>query len=573
MYQAGTSKLELDVYVEGQGMLGYGRAFNKMEGKLTPLYVRTVFFTDVEKNERFIFVNCELAFVQDGIRIEVIKRLQERNHDVLRDQSELMITCQHTHSGPSGITHHPFYNFTAGGFRYKIYNIIVNTIVDSIIAAYEKLQPVQIKYGRGEFEPDIDIAFNRSLRAYNANKDVKKLHPRDTHLAVDRTMDLLRIDDLVGNPVAQINFFGVHTTSLGNTYNKMCSDNKGFASNFFEEEIGGDFIAIFAQKNAGDVSPNFHGLGRMKTKGPYKDDVENAIFNGRLQYYKAKEIYDHIKNEEPIEVIFDNEMTSKDFSKIKVDPDFANGKIDAETTHSCHGMAFFNGTSVDGPGEGPLVNAFGIFCASVIKTGELFLTLFKDKEYRQSVRNKYKHQFPKQIVFETGKGEALGTKKVGYLAVPSFIEKGIYEMRQQYIKGALREGPWTPHILPIQLSRLGNICFVGFPGEITTIGGKRLEKMIAEELKEIGIDHVIICTYANNYLGYCTTHEEYMTQCYEGGHTVYGQWTHGAFMTEFRKLAREYKKNNKQEREIDHEIKYDQFSDKEIELRMFVENE
>jgi neutral ceramidase len=109
---------------------------------------------------------------------------------------------------------------------------------------------------------------------------------------------------------------------------------------------------------------------------------------------------------------------------------------------------------------------------------------------------------------------------------------------------------------------------VGFPGEVTTIAGKRLEKMLAEELKESRIDHVIICSYTNHYLGYCTTWEEYQTQCYEGGHTVYGQWTHAAFMTEFRKLAREFTKP-KEKRNLDRSLKYNQFSEKEISLRTY----
>jgi neutral ceramidase len=90
----------------------------------------------------------------------------------------------------------------------------------------------------------------------------------------------------------------------------------------------------------------------------------------------------------------------------------------------------------------------------------------------------------------------------------------------------------------------------------------------SEELKPTGIDHVIVCSYANNYLGYCTTWEEYQTQCYEGGHTVYGQWTHAAFMTEYRKLAREFTKL-KEKRNLDRSLKYHQFSEKEIATRTY----
>jgi neutral ceramidase len=58
-------------------------------------------------------------------------------------------------------------------------------------------------------------------------------------------------------------------------------------------------------------------------------------------------------------------------------------------------------------------------------------------------------------------------------------------------------------------------------------------------LQAQGITQVLICTYCNDYMGYVTTQEEYQEQAYEGGHTIFGQWTLAAFQTEFEKLARE----------------------------------
>jgi neutral ceramidase len=574
MYQAGVSKVELEVFFPGVGMLGYGRAFNVIQDQLTPLYVRTAYIKEAGNGNRLIFVNCELAFTTDIIRVEVMNQIRAAHADILPEDGQLMITSQHTHSAPGGFSHHPFYNFTTPGFRPEIFAAVVNGISTSIIQAYHNLQPAQIKFGKGVFESDIDVAFNRSIRAYNRNPEVDKKTNFEVHLAVDRTMDLIRIDDLEGNPVGQINFFGVHTTSLGNKVNKMCGDNKGYAASFFEEDMGGNFVAIFAQKIAGDISPNFHGRGKNKqkkypwSKGPYTNDVENAKFNGRLQYYKAKEIWEDTARLAKQEGEIDCELVSHDFSAIQVDSDFAFGRTDAETTYACHGMAFLNGTPVDGKGAGVFVNLLGISCSNLIKVGEKMIGGLKNETYRKEVEKKYRLQYPKHIVFETGKGVLLGTHLIDKIIFPKFIEKGIGEMKSEYKRGALREYPWTAHILPIQLARLGNICLVGFPGEITTVAGKRLEDLIAHELKPTGIEHVVVCSYANNYLGYCTTWEEYQLQCYEGGHTVYGQWTHAAFMTQYRKLAREFAKP-KPNRNLDRQLMYHQFSKKEIESRTY----
>jgi neutral ceramidase len=40
-------------------------------------------------------------------------------------------------------------------------------------------------------------------------------------------------------------------------------------------------------------------------------------------------------------------------------------------------------------------------------------------------------------------------------------------------------------------------------------------------------------------MGYVTTNEEYQAQCYEGGHTIFGQWTLAAFQTRLTALAHE----------------------------------
>ncbi|HRA91066.1 MAG TPA: neutral/alkaline non-lysosomal ceramidase N-terminal domain-containing protein, partial [Acinetobacter sp.] len=44
-------------------------------------------------------------------------------------------------------------------------------------------------------------------------------------------------------------------------------------------------------------------------------------------------------------------------------------------------------------------------------------------------------------------------------------------------------------------------------------------------------------SYCNDYMGYVTTFEEYQEQAYEGGHTLFGQWTLAACQSKFQDLA------------------------------------
>ena len=103
------------------------------------------------------------------------------------------------------------------------------------------------------------------MPAYNANPEVEKLKDSDWHLAVDREMRLLRIDRENDDPIGLLNWFGVHTTTVGNDNRRICFDNKGYASEAFEKEKmdeNPDFSAIFAQGPCADVMPNFVWEGK-----------------------------------------------------------------------------------------------------------------------------------------------------------------------------------------------------------------------------------------------------------------------------------------------------------------------
>jgi len=107
------------------------------------------------------------------------------------------------------------------------------------------------------------------------------------------------------------------------------------------------------------------------------------------------------------------------------------------------------------------------------------------------------------------------------------------------------------------------VALAGFPFEITTIGGKRLRKSLEETLAARGVTRVILCPYANGYSGYMTTNEEYQAQIYEGGHTVFGQWSLAALQTKFESLANQMLKP-KEERKFVHDAIPPDFTEEEL---------
>lgn len=536
-WQAGAGKREIVFEGEGFGMMGYGRAEHVIRARATPLYSRAFCFIGRDGAPLF-FAQAEICMVFPELKRALLERLGASYPGVFRDE-RLLLCSQHTHSAPGGFSHFPFYNISIPGFRPQVFEGIVASLAGALEDAWLRRQPALLKFGHGDFPDDADVAFNRSIVAYNRNPGVAARAARDAHLAIERTMWLLSAQTPDGRPIGQINWFGVHPTSISNKNRFVSYDNKGYAAEYLEAELGHGAIAIFAQQFAGDVSPNAQSPDKGWPHGRYADDVESAKFNGRLQCEQAQRILAALQTAAPLAPgPTDALLARRDFADVEADADFADGVRGERTSAPCHGLAFFAGSPVDGPGApAPVVALLGQF-ARLARWRELRAARQAGGATLAAVEAKYRAQAPKLIVAETALGKVVGITRLRRL--PGFLDKMVAELRRQEESGALDEKPWVPSVLPLQVWRLGALALIGFPGEITTEAGRQLRTLCRELLAPLGVADVVVSSYANSYFGYCTTWHEYQAQQYEGGHTTFGSRTHDAFRTEYRRLLREF---------------------------------
>jgi neutral ceramidase len=86
--------------------------------------------------------------------------------------------------------------------------------------------------------------------------------------------------------------------------------------------------------------------------------------------------------------------------------------------------------------------------------------------------------------------------------------------------------------------RLGQLALICCSGEFTTIAGQRVVDTVKQTFTtQTSMNQVWLASYCNDYMGYVTTYEEYQQQAYEGGHTLFGQWTLAACQSKFKDLA------------------------------------
>jgi neutral ceramidase len=490
-YQIGRSLSDITLPVVGVQLMGFVRPEQISEGLHQRQYARTFVVADSSGKKRLAIVTCDLAFPTHTLKLAVLDRLRDKFGERY-GHANLILACTHTHAAGGGYHHHISSGPLGGGFYRQCFDALVDGITESIVAADADLKPGKILLAQGEVD---GAGVNRSRVAYMNNPAEERAKFKTD---VDTTMTLLKFvrDD---GPIGSLNWFAVHGTSM-NFYNKLLSgDNKGYAAYTVEKAHGTrytgtpEFVAAFAQTNAGDVTPNLN----LNNTGPGKTDVESTRIIGARQARVAEALFARAST--PVRGPIEFRHDFVDFSQLSVADEFT-GAGRQRTCPSALGYSFAAGSTEDGGGnpqfhEGmkesnPLIDSLA---------SKLFPGLGPTDELR-------KCQKPKAILLATG----------------------------------LPKPPFQEQVLAVGVVRLGQLVLAVAPAEYTTMAGRRVRAALG---KEFGVDprFVVIAGYANDYANYVTTREEYESQQYEGGSTLFGPWTESAYRQEFVRLARALK--------------------------------
>lgn len=535
LLQVGVAKTEITAYERRLGMMGWGMLHNFVESVATPLHARAFYIESSER--RVVMVVAELAFISLALREEVCRRLREEHAELGLDLPNVMLMATHTHSGPGGFTHYPFYNVTIPGFSITVLERLAAGIVTTIVQAHDDRRQGRARFAQGEFDPELEVAFNRSVPAYNLNPDVEQMQPDQWNVALDRTMRLLRFETTEGTPLGAINWFAVHCTSVHSDNTALHFDNKGYAARFVEEQYAEDghpdFVAAFAQGATGDVTPNFKDYeAKPWRRGKFLDDDASARFNGRIQADKALELIGAAKSATPIANRLRFAHRFVDFSDVEVDAEYS-GRPNRRTAPAEIGMAMFFGTE-----EGPGLPRSLLFLQRWISAVRPIVRVLRSRNpaVAEKLQQHQQTQAEKVPWIESGRRRVLGIRRIRKLPLPWPLHPSLKLVRELDRNDDVAAKPWTPNILPVQLFTLGGVAISAVPHEFTTVSGRRLRATVTDAIGD-AVEHSILAGYANAYAGYVTTAEEYALQDYEGASTHFGKWTLAAWQTEFARLV------------------------------------
>lgn len=468
--------------VAGGELLGYGKSDQIAEGLHLRLRARA--FVLVDGDQRLLLVVNDLGMVFDSVHREVLARLRVRFGGIYTADN-VVLTATHTHGGCGGFSHHNLY--ILGGYHPANYEAVVAGMVEAVALAHADVAPATLRLAHGTLT---DASINRSPTSFARNPESERsffpdgVDPQTTVLAVEREGEL----------VGYLNLFGTHGTSMTNQNRLVSGDNKGYAAHHAERVVaGGDHlsgrvpvVAAFAQTNAGDMSPN---LDRAPGCGPTGDEVANTAIIGRRQHDAAAALAAR-GGEDGARVVtgpIDVRRTVIDLSDFPVASRYTDDGWPHRTTGPAAGAAGFAGTD-EGRGF---------------------------RGFRQGVdQNPVWSMLADKLLYRLDP-PGRGAQRPKAVVVPATrLNAGILKLVQERV--------------PVSLVRIGPLYLIAIPGEVTIVAGLRLRRAVAEVVGA-AVEDVLVLGYANAYVHYVTTPEEYDEQRYEGGSTLYGRWELGAF--------------------------------------------
>lgn len=202
-------------------MSGYANRKEGFKGIHDPIYVRAIVVDD--GTTQAAIVAWELISVPDAVWAELSPRIAAEAGIPVEN---VIVAAVHDHGAPT----------PAGEYAKKVQN----AAIEAIQLAKSRLQPAKVGYGTG--------MANVSVNRREAGPDGIVLGYNGEG-ASDKTVRVLRFDDLAGKPIAFLINYAVHVVVMGPDNYQITGDLAGATSRFVEQHYAGK------HRSRGDAGP------------------------------------------------------------------------------------------------------------------------------------------------------------------------------------------------------------------------------------------------------------------------------------------------------------------------------
>jgi hypothetical protein len=159
------------------------------------------------------------------------------------DRDQIRFSCSHTHSGPNTFRLATISEGLEMAVAYLV--SLPERIAGAAWGAIKNLEKVRLAAGSGTSE----INVNRRCRT----PEGMRVSGRNRQGPVDRTVRVLRFDDLSEKPLAVLVHYSCHPTIMAWENRWFTPDYPGMVRRVVEQQLGG--TCLFLQGAAGDIGP------------------------------------------------------------------------------------------------------------------------------------------------------------------------------------------------------------------------------------------------------------------------------------------------------------------------------
>ena len=460
--------------------MGYVRSDAIARGQHTRLFARAIVLQSGDR--KLALVATDLGFTPGGLVSEVAARLASRGFS----ERNIVISASHTHSGPAGFATFQSDNFVAptmgtpGQFDVegdtRLYGFLIERVALAIVRADMNLGPAKAAWGSGTLDGVTD---NRSLEAHLADHGFDL--PYGTgKVSQDPGGYRHTIDD------------DVDVLRVDRVAGKRSYPIGGWLSFADHGTVNPYTFGVYNADHHGPAERLFERALRRSARVPAGQDVVGAYGNA-----DAGDMTAGLRGRGPA---FAEEVGSREADAFlgawrRAGRSLsASPELDLRWTRSC-----FCGRTVEG-GQ----------VADSPRMGQPFLT--GSEESRGPLFDVTGQQY-EGVRLPAGAGPQ--GRKIGVLGPPEAD---------------------FPGAIPLLVARIGDHLLATIPGEASAEVGRRIRAKVLAAGGP-GIAGVSLAGYANEYVHYFVTPEEYDMQHYEGGSTLFGKYSSNLVMDDLGTLA------------------------------------
>lgn len=468
----------------GMPMGGYSLLANKAMGFRTRLKARIVYLNDGQGNS-VALVQTDLTAGSLLLHHQVAEAVAQRTH---LKPGDIAITASHSHSAPVNFFDNDFYNkhtSSGAGLEARFLEFAVERITQGILQAYESRRPARVATGRKDI---YGYNRNRALSSYVLNENITDIDPDDPQAvfrAVNPALYMVRVDvcDDQGRykPLAAFSSFSVHATALTPPVNVYNADLFAYAQKDLEWAIQRKYDTPWAVVHAltagtqGDMAPALPDRGD-NTFGQFPVNWKEARELGQGIGREAVSLFESLGEALTAEITLSSAVR----------------ELNIRRHNTADGVTLCKNAAVGNPVAAGAYERRAPWLAAVpfLRGGNMMSRrwwFFKD-------------------------GCQGNKRHFGFSCLQPLIEP----------KDSF------PDTVMFQLIRIHDTVILPLPFEVTAESGRRMAARVKREFERAGdnrLEHVWVAGNANGYFGYTTTPEEYSRQNYEGGHTLYGQYS------------------------------------------------